>query len=98
MATRWRWPPESCAGLAVDQPLDLQQLRRPVDAPLDLGAVEPLRREPELQVPAHRLGRIERVGLEHHREAAVLRVEVGDVAAADDDACPPWSPAGRPAG
>ena len=72
--------------LALEQRLDLQELRRPVDPPLDLGAVEPLRREPELQVPAHGLGRIERVGLEHHGEAAVLGIEVGDVALADHDA------------
>ena len=83
---------------AVEQRLDLQELRCPGDAPLDLGAVEPLRRQPELQVSAHRLGRIERIGLEHHGEAAILGIEIGDVAAADGDACRRSPPAGRQAG
>ena len=66
-------------GLAVEEVVDLQELRRPGDAALDLGAGELPRAEPELQVPAHRLGRVERVGLEDHGEAAVLGVEVGDL-------------------
>src|SRR5581483_11339654 len=72
-------------GLPVVEVADLEELRRPVDAALDLGPVEALRGQPELQVPAHRLGRVERIGLEDHGEAAVLRVEVGHVAVADDD-------------
>ena len=71
--------------LAVEEMVDLEELRRPGDALLDLGARQPPRRQPELQVPAHRLGRVERVGLEDHGEAAVLGVEVGDVAAVDQD-------------
>src|SRR5690606_21521019 len=41
--------------------------------------------EPELQISAHRLGGIERVGLEHHCQAPVLRIEVGHIPLTDRD-------------
>ena len=70
--------------LAVVECIDLQELRRPLDTSIgDLGLAQPLRGEPELQVPAHRLGRIERIGLEHHGKAAILGIEIGHVAVAD---------------
>ena len=69
--------------LAVEEMVDLQKLRRPVDALRDLFAGQLPRRQAEAQIAAHGLGRIERVGLKDHGEAAVLRVEKSDVAVAD---------------
>ena len=67
------------AGLAVEQVLDLQQLRRPAATRSSLLA---LRHAAHLQaegdVLRHRHGRIERVGLEHHGDVAVLRRHVVD--------------------
>ena len=85
MATRWRWPPESCAGLrsssgSICSSFAAQAMRRSISARSSFCADEA-----ELEVPAHGLGRIERVGLEHHGEAAILGIEVGDVAVADGD-------------
>ena len=39
----------------------------------------------EAEVPLHRHLRIERIGLEHHADAAVLGLFPGDVLAADED-------------
>ena len=53
-------------------------------------AISALRRLAQLQaeaeVRAHGQVRVERVGLEDHRDVALARVEVGDVALADEDA------------
>jgi hypothetical protein len=85
MATRWRWPPESAFGLRSrysSRSRILAASSHPGgDLALDAG---------DLQREAHVLGdghvRVERVVLEDHRDVAVLRRDVGDVAVADEDA------------
>ena len=72
-------------GLALQQRIELQELGRLGDAACDLvlrdlGDPEA---EGEVHLDAH--ARIERVGLEHHADAAVLRLVPGDVAAVDPD-------------
>ena len=71
MATRWRWPPESSLRLAAEQLFDLQHAGGFRDLAVDLGLV----RAEHLQREAHILGhghmRVERVGLEHHGDAAI---------------------------
>ena len=72
-------------GLAIEELLELEHLRDLVGPPLD----QVLRRlgdpEREGDVLPHRHVRIERVGLEHHRDAALGRRHVGDVDPADVD-------------
>ena len=73
MATRWRWPPESWRGIAVQQLLEAEDLGGPLHLPLH----DRRRRLGELQgerhVVEHGHVRIERVVLEHHGDVAVLR-------------------------
>ena len=72
-------------GPPVEQVVEAEQLGDVVHAPRDLV----LRRPPRLQAVAHVLAhghvRVERVRLEDHRDVAVARREVGDVAVADVD-------------
>ena len=63
--------------------LDLQQGRDPLQRRFAGLAVDLADLEPEGQVARDRHVRIERVGLEHHRDVAILRVDIGDVAIAD---------------
>ena len=72
-------PARELSGFSVEERVDLQELCRPGDALIDLAVASFSRRSPKRRFPVDRLGRVERVGLEHHREAAVLRVAVGDV-------------------
>ena len=71
---------------ALEERLDLQEstaafsTRRAISS---LGT--PRDAEPEGQVPLRRHPRIERVGLEHHADAAVLGLLPGDVLAVDPD-------------
>ena len=71
--------------LALEQRLDLQDLGGARDAPLDLVLGHAGVLQAEGQVPLHRHLRIERVGLEHHADAAVLGLLPGDVLALDED-------------
>ena len=73
------------AGLAVEQLVDLQDLGGLRDAPLDLGLRRPQRLQAEGEVLAHRHVRVERVGLEHHREAALGRRDLVHRLAVDED-------------
>ena len=70
---------------AVEQRLDLQQRRRLGHLARDLGLRRLGHLETERHVVAHAHARIERVGLEHHGDAAVLGLLPGDVALADPD-------------
>ena len=70
---------------AAKQRLDLQELRRPLDPAGDLVLRHPRHAEAEGEVPLRRHPRIERVGLEDHADAAVLRLLPGDVLAVDPD-------------
>ena len=86
-ATRWRWPPDSCAGLRSSSAVDAQRcghLAARVRRSRAVGdAAHP---QPERQVLAHGLVRIQRVALEHHRQIASLRRHAGHVAPVDQDA------------
>ena len=71
--------------LAVHQLVELQQRGDLVGAPglhLARGAGD---RQREGDVLAHRQMRVERVGLEHHGDAALGRMHPGDVGAVDED-------------
>ena len=85
MATRWRWPPESWRGIALEQRREPEDLRGALDARLDLL----LRRAAQLQREGHVVGdrhvRVERVVLEHHGDVALFRRHVVDDALADAD-------------
>ena len=72
-------------GPPVEQLLDVQHARRLGDPALDLvlGCLRHL--EAERQVAAHVHARVERIGLEHHGDAAILGLLPGDVAIADPD-------------
>ena len=72
-------------GPALQQRLDLQHRRRLADPAQDLGLGRLRHLQPERQVLAHVHARIERVGLEHHGDAAILGLLPGDVALADPD-------------
>ena len=96
MATRWRWPPESWRGLrchSSSSSQDARRLRR--RAPCDLVARHAAHAQAEAEVLLDRHVRVERVGLEHHGDAALGRIEIGDVLAADEDLAGRWSPRGR---
>ncbi len=73
------------AGAAVEQHADLEQVGGGVDAGGDVGAGHPHVLEAEGQVLAHGHVRVEGVGLEHHREAALGFRDVVDPAALDQD-------------
>jgi hypothetical protein len=60
-------------------------LRDVVGAPVDLGTRQPRHFETEAHVLPHRLGGVERVGLEHHRELALGGPHIGDLDAVDQD-------------
>ena len=88
IATRWRWPPESCLGLRCEQLLELQHARRLAHAPVDLvlGVVVQPQAEGHVLVDAQ--VRVERVVLEDHGDVAVARLQVVDDLVVDDDPCP----------
>ena len=84
MATRWRWPPESCggrrssssSGRASPPPRGCACPSRPCRA---------LRRAARSRCSGHRHVRVERVVLEHHGDVPILGLEVVDDPAADRD-------------
>ena len=73
---------------ALQERLDLQQFGGSRDALVDLLLRHARNPQAEGQVPLDRHLRIERVGLEHHADAAVLRLVPGDVLAVDEDLAP----------
>ncbi len=82
MATRWRWPPRQVLGQALEVlRRGCSVFRRVLDAWSRSGpcsARERLQAEGHVVVHAH--VRIERIALEHHREAAPARGHAADVA------------------
>ena len=72
-------------GLAVQIVADVQHLGGGVDAAPDVGLVDLRQRQGEAHVLAHRHVRIERIGLEHHGDAAIRGRQPRDVAPADLD-------------
>ena len=73
IATRWRWPPESCARPALQQLARGRACRRRrATRRVDLRRARCLRwRSPNAEVLAHRHVRVQRVVLEDHRDVAV---------------------------
>ena len=86
-ATRWRCPPESWAGLRSSSS-SRPRMRGGFEHELRplLGA-DLAGSQRELDVPAHRHVRVQRVALEHHRDVAILRLDVVHDAVADADRC-----------
>ena len=85
MATRWRWPPDSSAGRRSQIGLQRQHRRGRGDAFGDQIGRRAGLFQAEPHIVAHREMRIERVGLEHHGDAALGRRQIVDVVAVDDD-------------
>ena len=86
IATRWRWPPDSALGRrsrygvepeAVGDRVDPRARSRTRGSVLDA--------QPERHVLEHAHVRVERVALEHHRDVALGRRQLRDVAAVDQD-------------
>ena len=85
IATRWRWPPDSALGRrsrygSRPRLSAVASTRRRISAS---GQV--LDAQPERHVLEHGHVRVERVALEHHRDVALGRRQVRDVAAVDQD-------------
>ena len=85
IATRWRWPPESCRGLRSSS--DSSPSERPICSTRGRisGSRHPARAEPEGDVVEHRHVRVERVVLEDHRDVALPGARVVDAPVADQD-------------
>ena len=69
--------------LAAEQLREAQDARDVGNAPLDLGTIHGAAPEAERQVVLHRHVRVERIGLEHHRDVAVLGGHLVDHAPVD---------------
>jgi hypothetical protein len=85
MATRWRWPPESSAGLRFRYSVRLRILAATCTrSSISFLSARRTRRR-ERHVLGHRHVRVERVALEYHGDVARLGRQVRDVAAVDGD-------------
>ena len=73
------------AGPPVEVGGEVEDLRRGVDLLVDLALRPPGHAEPEADVLAHAHMRVERVGLEHHRQAALRRRRIDHVDPVDQD-------------
>ena len=90
MATRWRWPPESCLGRRSINSVMRRISAARLHPPLGVGLRIAGHPQAEAQILLDGHVRIERVGLEHHGDAAIGRLDIvhhlaadGDLAAAD---------------
>jgi hypothetical protein len=72
--------------LPLEQRREVEDLRGPAHALIDLALREALVPQPEGQVVVHREMRIERVRLEHHRDVARARRDLVDDPLPDEDA------------
>jgi hypothetical protein len=84
MQNTWGWR-TIARPLAVQDALEVEQPRGLGDAGPSLGLRHAGDLEGEGHVVGHREMRVERIGLEHHGDVAVLRCDVGDVLLADVD-------------
>ena len=85
MATRWRWPPDSVPGFCCRRWSSWRTAAASPTRFLIASSDRPFDAQREGDVFEHRHVRIERVGLEHHGDAALDRGQVFDLFAADDD-------------
>ncbi len=85
IATRWRWPPDSCLGLRLEHRPQLKDARRFVDLLLDLGLGHAGQVQGEGHVLAHAHVRVQGVGLKHHRQVTLGRADFGNVPAIQFD-------------
>ena len=83
IATRWRWPPDSAAGLRFNSSSRPRIRAASCTRVVDLVLRHLLQLEPERHVVEHGHVRIQRVVLEHHGDVALLRRHVVDDAVAD---------------
>ncbi len=71
------------ARIAIEQRLELDLLRRIEDGRVHLGLRQFLHLQRKPDILGHGLVRIERIGLEHHRDVAIFRQHFGDIALTD---------------
>ena len=84
-ATRWRWPPDRFVTLRSSSPERLSIRRSAPTRAAHLGARHAAQPQAVADIAEHGHVRPQRVGLEHHRDAALLGREAGDVAAEEPD-------------
>ena len=90
-ATRCFSPSEICARLPVEHTLQMQKVGHLGDPGVGSRRAQPFAVQREHDVLAHGESGVEGVELEHHRDVALLRLEVVHASASDDDvtaACP----------
>ena len=85
MATRCCCPPRELGGMALEELLEPEELRRLAHPFLDAAPGRAAHAKRETEVLAHRHVRVQRIALEHHRHVAVARRHVVHPAAADQD-------------
>jgi hypothetical protein len=78
-------PARELAWVAAQQRVEVENLRGARHALVGHGLLGVAQAQAEAHVLAHRHVRVERVALEHHRDVAVLRLEVVDHASVDHD-------------
>ena len=83
IATRWRWPPDSSDGRRSSSGSSASMRAASVDARVDLGARPAFLLQAQFHVAARGQVGIERVGLEHHGDAALGRRHDVDHAVVD---------------
>ena len=96
MATRWRCPPESWAGLRPRSSVSSSISATSATLPCHVGPRHPAPLERERQVLADGHVRIEGVALEHHRDVASRRRQARDVATRRSRSRPRWGARARP--
>ena len=74
------------ADARTEQVFDAQDARHFLDAAVDLGARQAFVAQRKLEVVAHAHVRVQREELEHHRDVALARPQVGHVLAVERDA------------
>ena len=91
-ATRWRWPPESCAGLAVPELAEAHHVERLVRrAPRRSAFGDLADHQPVGDVLGHRHVREQRVVLEHRVDVALVRRPAARRRCRRAGSGPPWA-------
>ena len=71
--------------LSLEIRLEIQEFGGVLDATIAFFFRDACDLEGEAHVLGHRHVRIERIGLEDHRDIAILRCDIGDITIADED-------------